>query len=113
MAKNKEKEFVMNDNYNEHSRSQLDAADSTRKYINDAINALDIQHSCSPLIIADFGSAQGGNSIRVMKIIIHYLKENNKVKDDQSILVVHNDLPTNGWTTLFNHLNNDFPYYMV
>ena len=66
-----------------------------------------------PLIIADFGSAQGRNSMHVMKFIIEYLKETKKIESENQILVVHNDLPTNGWTTLFDLLNHDHFYYGV
>ncbi|CAF1488620.1 unnamed protein product [Adineta ricciae] len=53
----------MNDDYNENSRPQLAAVDSTIPYICEAINVLDIS-SCTPMIIADFGSAHGRNSFK-------------------------------------------------
>ena len=111
MAENSEESVKMSANYNENSRPQLEAVDSTLQYVREAINALKTQRSSSPLFIADFGSAQGGNSMHVMKFIIQYLKETNRIESEQQILVVHNDLPTNGWTTLFDLLNNDNSYY--
>ncbi|CAF0909504.1 unnamed protein product [Rotaria sordida] len=103
----------MRDDYNENCRPQLAAVDSTILYIREAINVLDIQPSSSPFIIADFGSAHGCNSMHVMKVIIQCLKETNKVDDGKQIIVVHNDLPTNNWTTLFDLLNKDNSYHGV
>ncbi|CAF3065982.1 unnamed protein product [Rotaria sp. Silwood2] len=48
-----------------------------------------------------------------MKVIIQFLKEANKVEDTKQFLVVHNDLPTNDWTTLFDLLNKDNSYHGV
>jgi hypothetical protein len=111
MATNTGETLVMSEGYNENSRPQLAAVDSTIQYIREAVNVLDTQHSSSPFIIADFGSAHGHNSIHVMKTIIQRLKETKKVEDEKQILVVHNDLPTNDWTKLFDLLNKDNSYH--
>jgi hypothetical protein len=113
MAANTDKTLVMSEGYNENSRPQLAAVDSTIEYIREAINVLATQHSSSPFIIADFGSARGRNSIHVMKTTIQCLKETNKGEDERQILVVHNDLPMNDWTTLFDLLNKDNSYHGV
>jgi hypothetical protein len=63
------------------------------------------------LVIADFGSSQGRNSIKAMKIFIEYLRETNKLVTPP--LVVHNDLPTNDWTGLFKLLVEDNSYQGV
>ncbi|CAF3720825.1 unnamed protein product [Rotaria sordida] len=113
MATNTDATLVMGDGYNENCRPQLAAVDSTIPYIREAINALNIQPSSSPFIIADFGSAHGRNSMHVMKMIMQCVKEANKVEDEKQFLVVHNDIPTNDWTALFNFLNEDNSYYSV
>ena len=51
-------------------------------------------------MIADFGSSHGANSVYVMKLIIDSIKE--LTKTERSFLVIHNDLPTNDWISLFN-----------
>ena len=101
----------MNENYNKNSRPQLAAIDSTLEYIQEAIHALDIQHFSVPLIIADFGSAHGSNSMHAVKSILQCLKETNRIEDEKEVLVIHNDLPNNTWTTLFDLLNADNSYY--
>lgn len=104
----------MTENYNENSRPQFEAVDSAIKYVREAVNVVNIQRPyTAPFIIADFGSAQGRNSMHVMKCIIECLKETKKIDNEKQILVVHNDLPSNGWTTLFDLFNQDRFYYGV
>jgi hypothetical protein len=113
MAANTVETLVMSEGYNENSRPQLETVDSTIQYVHEAINVLDTQNCFSPFIIADFGSAHGHNSMHVMKLIIQCLKETNKIENEKQVLVVHNDLPTNNWTTLFHLLNKDNSYHSV
>lgn len=113
MAGNSDEPVKMSADYNENSRPQLEAVDSTLQYVREAIDVFKTQSSSSPLLIADFGCAQGRNSMHVMKFIIQCLKKTNKIKVDHEVLVVHSDLPTNGWTTLFDLLNQDNSYYGV
>ena len=95
--------------YNANSSPQLSAIESSIPFIHQAIDVLDVSSSPSPLIIADFGSAHGSNSVHVMKAIIEYLQESKK--DMRLPLVVHNDLPTNDWTPLFYILSNENSYF--
>jgi hypothetical protein len=48
-----------------------------------------------------------------MKMIIQGLKAANKVPEEKSLLVVHNDLPSNDWSELFDLLNEDRSYHGV
>jgi hypothetical protein len=95
--------------YNSNSSPQLSAIESSIPFIRQAIDVLDVIPSSSPLIIADFGSAQGANSVCAMKSIIEYLQESQK--DVRLPLVIHNDLPTNDWTALFNILSDENSYF--
>ncbi|CAF0979567.1 unnamed protein product [Rotaria sp. Silwood1] len=87
--------------------AQITLDDPRRTFIYSGIDALNITNS-TPLIIADFGSSHGQNSIQTMKIIIEYLSTTNKLR--ASPLIIHNDLPTNDWTRLFQLLINDNSY---
>ncbi|CAF4026680.1 unnamed protein product, partial [Rotaria sp. Silwood1] len=88
----------MDKSYNLNSSPQLAAVEASIPFIREAIDVFDISSSSNPLIIADFGSAQGLNSMYAMKMIIEHLKK----KDERcQILVIHNDLPTNDWISLF------------
>ncbi|CAF3390100.1 unnamed protein product [Rotaria socialis] len=95
--------------YNQNSDPQLAIINLMIPYIHLGIDELDI--SPLSLIIADFGSSHGKNSIEAMKIFINYLQKTNKLT--ASPLVVHNDLPTNDWTTLFHLLADDKSYQGV
>ncbi|CAF5119845.1 unnamed protein product, partial [Rotaria sp. Silwood1] len=98
----------MDKSYNLNSSPQLAAVEASIPFIREAIDVFDISSSSNPLIIADFGSAQGLNSMYAMKMIIEHLKK----KDERcQILVIHNDLPTNDWISLFEVLNKDKSYY--
>ncbi|CAF2796336.1 unnamed protein product [Rotaria sp. Silwood2] len=99
----------MTGNYNAHSSVQLNIIDTTKSFIEQDIDTLDITR----FLIADFGSVHGLDSIYAMKIIIQALKDTKKIHDDSSILVVHNDLSTNNWTNLFELLNQKKFYYGI
>jgi hypothetical protein len=95
--------------YNENSSSQLAIVDAMIPYIYLGIDQLDITSLSSPLIIADFGSSHGKNSIYTMKTVIEYLQKTNKLFTQP--LIIHNDLPTNDWTTLFQLIAKDNSYH--
>jgi len=94
--------------YNSSSVLQKTAVQLSIQFLKEAINALD---GISVDIIADFGSSQGSNSISAMKTIIDYLRETKKIVKQP--LVIHNDLPTNDWRSLFQLANKDNSYNMV
>jgi len=97
--------------YNLNSRQQMRAVELSLPFIQQAIDVLDLSNvsATQPLIIADFGSSHGLNSMYAMKAIIEYIEKSKKEK--RSFLIVHNDLSTNDWTILFDLLNKDGSYY--
>ncbi|CAF4435454.1 unnamed protein product [Rotaria sp. Silwood2] len=99
----------MSGSYNENSDPQLAIINLMTPYIQLGIDNLNV--SSSPLVIADFGSSHGRNSIIAMKIFIKYLQEKTKLVTLP--LVVHNDLPTNDWTKLFQLISEDKSYHGV
>ncbi|UJR18245.1 hypothetical protein I4U23_005147 [Adineta vaga] len=80
----------MTGSYNSNSYAQLAAIQSSRTY---------------------FDSAHGSNSHYIMKIIIDLIHEIKKT--ERTFLVIHNDLPTNDWSSLFNILLEDKSYFGV
>jgi hypothetical protein len=99
----------MGASYNSNSLPQLDAVESSISFIQQAIDVLNVDSSSFPVIIADFGSSHGNNSLYAIKTIIDFIKQSKK--SESSLLVIHNDLPTNDWTSLFNVLNQDKSYF--
>jgi hypothetical protein len=95
----------MSKTYNANSLIQKTAVLSSVGLIQEAIDVLDVP---TVNIIADFGSSQGINSIYAMKAIIDYLRKIKKSVIEP--LVIHNDLPTNDWTSLFQLLMEDNSY---
>jgi len=95
----------MDASYNSNSLLQKTAVQLSTEFIKEAIDALDVT---SVDIIADFGSSHGVNSIDAMKTIIDYLRKTKNIVKDP--LVIHNDLPTNDWTLLFQLLIKDNSY---
>ena len=93
--------------YNENSDPQLAIIHLMTPYISLGVDELDISSNTS-LVITDFGSSHGKNSIIAMKIILKYLENAHKVH--VSPLIIHNDLPTNDWTKLFQLLAEDKTY---
>ncbi|CAF1354069.1 unnamed protein product [Rotaria sordida] len=95
--------------YNSNSDIQMHAVELSLPFIQQATDVLDLSPSTQPLIIADFGSSHGLNSMYAMKKIIEYIQQS---KNEQcSFLIVHNDLPTNDWKIVFDLLNKDCSYY--
>ena len=97
--------------YNSNCRPQMASVKLSLPFIQQAVDVLDLPSSGAPLIIADFGSSQGSNSIHAMKMIIEYLRESKQ--EARSLLLVHNDLPSNDWSQLFQLLNDDDSYHGV
>ncbi|CAF3783056.1 unnamed protein product [Rotaria sp. Silwood1] len=101
---------MINTSYNSNSRPQMLAIELSIPFIQRAIEVLNLSclPSTQPVIIADFGSSHSLNSMYAMKVIIENLKTSKNKQ--RSVLVIHNDLPTNNWTILFDLLNKDNSY---
>ena len=65
----------------------------------------------TPLVIADYGSSQGRNSMRPIGLGIDTLRA--RVGPDRPIEVIHTDLPSNDFVTLFAALTDDPASYMA
>jgi SAM dependent carboxyl methyltransferase len=63
-----------------------------------------------PLVIADYASSQGRNSMAPMRIAIDELRK--RTTKDAEIEVFHTDLPSNDFSSLFNALQDDENSYM-
>jgi len=89
--------------YNKHSHEQGKANTCGLPLIIEAINQIDLGQIASEFSIADYGSAQGQNSLLPMKTAIAQIKAlaTKARRTEIPITVTHTDLPTNDWTTLF------------
>jgi hypothetical protein len=101
--------------YNKHSHEQGKANTYGLPLIIEAINQVDLRQVGSEFRIADYGSAQGQNSLLPMKTAIAQLttRAANSGRTRIPITVTHTDLPTNDWTTLFQTVLSSLDSYLA
>jgi hypothetical protein len=87
--------------YNKHSHEQAKANTYALSLIVEAITRIDFAQIGSEFRIADYGSAQGQNSLLPMKTALAQIKKLTPKSATIPISVTHTDLPTNDWSTLF------------
>jgi hypothetical protein len=87
--------------YNRHSQLQARSAAEADAMLARAVAAVAIPSG--PLVIADFGCAQGHNSMRQMALVLDGLAE--RAGRGRDVMVVHTDLPHSDFTSLFGTLN--------
>jgi len=75
-----------------------------------AARAVALPASPELVIIADYGSSEGHNSLVPMAAAIRVLRE--RVGQERAIFVFHTDLPGNDFTALFQTLANDPESYL-
>ena len=63
-----------------------------------------------PIVIADYGAANGHNSLKPMSAAIAVLRR--RTRHDHAILVAHTDVPDNDFTALFRTLDDDPDSYL-
>lgn len=64
-----------------------------------------------PLVVVDYGCSQGKNSMRPMRLAIENLRA--RAGADRCIEVVHTDLPSNDFASLFTTLQEDGGSYLA
>jgi hypothetical protein len=91
--------------YNRHAVLQAAGNTLALLHAREAARRVDIDPGDEPLIIADYGSSQGKNSLAPMRAAIETFR--SRVGADRSIVVCHVDLPINDFNTLFRTLDSD------
>jgi hypothetical protein len=82
--------------YNAHSPQQAEIAAASLDAVRRAAEA--VPASVTAGTIVDYGSSQGRNSVEPLRAIIAGLRAH---RPGTPLTVVHTDLPSNDWTTLF------------
>jgi hypothetical protein len=95
--------------YNRHSGLQAAGISLLLPIWADAARTVEIGEE--PLVIADYASSQGRNSMVPMRIAIEQLKR--RTTKDRPIEVIHTDLPSNDFSSLFNALEDDPNSYLA
>jgi SAM dependent carboxyl methyltransferase len=69
-----------------------------------------VQIGDEPLVIADYASSQGRNSMKPVRIAIEAVRSH--YKGEKLIEVIHTDLPSNDFASLFTALHDDPDSYL-
>jgi len=85
--------------YNEHSRSQQQADSLGLPLLERAVEEMTVLKGAEPAAVADFGAAQGRNSLGPMRLAVEKIRRRTTVFTP--IVVIHTDLPQNDFSSLF------------
>ena len=96
--------------YNRSSSVQAVGSLPAVGFLERAARAVPLPPSPELVIVADYGSSEGHNSLVPMAAAIRALRE--RVGQEQAIFVFHTDLAGNDFTALFQTLTNDPNSYL-
>jgi hypothetical protein len=91
--------------YNRHAKLQAAGASRAFPFFARAAEDIPLEDGHQPVVIADYGSSQGANSMTPMSIAVRRLRR--RVGPERPIFVFHVDLPTNDFTSLFEVADTD------
>jgi hypothetical protein len=98
--------------YNRNSNLQAAGIELALPLFEEAARTVQVgEESQTPLVIADYGSSQGRNSMRPMRLAIETFRA--RFGPDRPIEVVHTDLPSNDFASLFTTLQEDGVSYLA
>src|SRR5271165_5529408 len=96
--------------YNQHAAPQAAGAAVALQLLRDAGRTVALPSGDEPIVIVDYGSSQGFNSIAPLRTAIESLRE--RAGAEKPILVCHEDLPLNDFNALFGVLDRDPQSYL-
>jgi len=97
--------------YNKHAKIQAGGSDIALSYLESAVRKVSLDGDDHPVVISDYGSSEGKNSLAPMRIAIEILR--SRLGPDRPIVVYHTDLPANDFKSLFELLENDPDRYSL
>ena len=96
--------------YNRSSHIQAAGLSPAVPLLQRAASVVSLSDASEAIVIADYGSSEGRNSLSPMAVAIGALRE--RVGPNRAISVVHTDLPSNDFSALFETLDNDPDSYL-
>src|ERR1700739_1403710 len=96
--------------YNRSSRVQAAGASPALTLLDKAAQQVPLVTAPEPIVIVDYGSSEGHNSLARVPVAIGILRE--RIGRDRAISVVHTDLPGNDFGALFQTLASDPDSYL-
>jgi hypothetical protein len=97
--------------YNLHAKLPAGGGSLALPYLEKAAQSCALPPASNPIVIADYGSSQGKNSLSPMRAAIRCLR--TRVGNEWSVLVVHVDQHANDFNTLFDVLHKDPERYAL
>jgi SAM dependent carboxyl methyltransferase len=97
--------------YNLHARIPAGGASLALPLLDEAVQNITLERGDLPVVIADYGSSQGKNSLAPMRVAIKGLRA--RFGPDRPIFVVHIDQAANDFNTLFEVLRHDPERYSL
>jgi hypothetical protein len=97
--------------YNLHARIPAGGGSLALPLLEEAVRKVTIERGDQPVVIADYGSSQGKNSLAPMAAAVKILRA--RLGPDRPIVVVHIDQAANDFNTLFHVLHSDPERYSV
>ena len=96
--------------YTAASRLQATGLPKAITLFEQAAEVVPVPRSPRPIVIADYGAANGHNSLLAIGAAIAVLRRRTRV--EHSVLVTHTDVPDNDFTELFRTLSDDPDTYL-
>jgi SAM dependent carboxyl methyltransferase len=96
--------------YNRSSRVQAAGAAPAIPLLEQAAREAALPPTPEPIVVADYGSSEGHNSLAPMGLAIHELRR--RAGPQRAISVVHTDLPGNDFSAMFQMLAADPESYL-
>ena len=96
--------------YNEYAAIPASGGALALPLLEEAARQISLDSSDRPIVVADYGSSQGKNSLAPMRAAIAVLRA--RVGAQRPIVVYHTDLPANDFSTLFEVLESDPAGYL-
>ena len=97
--------------YNKHAKLPSEGAALALPLLERAIREVELDSGDEPIVIADYGSSQGNNSLAPMQVAISGLRK--RISPNRAISVFHIDQPSNDFNSLFEVLDADPNKYGV
>ena len=97
--------------YNLHAKIAAGGGSLALPYLEEAARSCALRPASDPIVVADYGSSQGKNSLAPMRAAVRCLRA--RVGAERPILVVHVDQHANDFNTLFDVLHRDPERYSM
>lgn len=97
--------------YNKHAKLPAGGAALAMPLLEKAVQNVEVDTTDQPIVIADYGSSQGKNSMAPMQVAIRGLR--NRIGPGRAISIFHIDQPSNDFAALFGILDADPDRYVL